>query len=79
MLCENIFLPASIVFCLDEGLLGSPVPRVLVAMTLNSYSVQGNKPTTVAVSVFPSTSAGAVEKCTFQHYLYTAQDGLNRH
>lgn len=60
----DVILPACRVLCLSDGLLGSPVPRVLVAITLNSYSVQGNKSTTVAVSSFPSTSAGATEKCT---------------
>lgn len=61
---QDTILPASSVLSLGDGLLGSPVPRVLVAITLNSYSVQGNKSTTVAVSAFPSTSAGAKEKCT---------------
>lgn len=39
-----------------------------MAITLNSYSVQGNKLTTVAVSALPSTSAGAKEKCTRLFY-----------
>lgn len=63
-MCQDLILPASSDLSLGDGLLGSPVPRVLVAITLNSYSVQGNKSTTVAVSAFPSTSAGAKEMCT---------------
>lgn len=55
-------LPASRVLSLGDGLLGSPEPRILAAMTLNSYSVQGDKFTTVAVPAFPSTSAGARRK-----------------
>lgn len=62
ILSQDTILPASMVFSLRDGLLGSPVPSVLVAITLNSYSVQGNKFTTVAVSVFPSTSTGARKK-----------------
>lgn len=58
----DVVLPDSRVFSLLDGLLGSPVPRVLVAVTLNSYSVQGNKSTTLADSAFPSTSAGAAKK-----------------
>ncbi|TNN71666.1 hypothetical protein EYF80_018017 [Liparis tanakae] len=50
------------VLSLGDGLLGSPFPRVLVAITLNSYSTQGNRSTTVAISSFPSTSAGAAAK-----------------
>lgn len=65
MLSQDMVLPASRVLSLRDGLLGSPVPSVLVAVTLNSYSVQGNKSTTVAVSVLPSTSAGARRKCSF--------------
>lgn len=61
---QDIILPACSVLSLGDGLLGSPVPRVLVAITLNSYSVQGNKSTTVAVSAFPSTSTGAIERYT---------------
>lgn len=63
-LSQDIILRASRVLSLGDGLLGSPVPRVLVAITLNSYSVQGSKSTTVAFSLSPSTSAGAAKKCT---------------
>lgn len=42
-----------------EGSLGGPVPSVLVAVTLNSYSVQGIRLMTVAISAFPSTLTGA--------------------
>lgn len=61
---QEMVLLDSRVFSLGDGLLGSPVPRVLVAITLNSYSVQGNKSTTVTFSEFPSMSAGAREKST---------------
>ena len=60
---QDTILLASRVFSFGDGLLGSPVPRVLEAITLNSYSAQGNKSTTVAVSAFPSISAGARRKC----------------
>lgn len=42
-------------------------------MTLNSYSVQGNKLTTVAISAFPSTSAGARQKKSIHHCFSTKQ------
>lgn len=41
-----------------DGLLGSPVPILLVAKTLNSYSTQGLKSMTVADSCFPPSSSG---------------------
>lgn len=43
--------------CLD-GLLGSPVPMVLLARTRNSYSTQGLRSITVAVSWWPPTTSG---------------------
>lgn len=50
---------ASLVVIRGEGSLGGPVPSVLVAVTLNSYSVQGIRLITVAISAFPSTLTGA--------------------
>lgn len=43
--------------CLD-GLLGSPVPMVLLAKTRNSYSTQGLNSVTVALSWWPATTSG---------------------
>lgn len=49
--------------CLD-GLLGSPVPMVLLARTRNSYSTQGLRSITVAVSWWPPTTSGTGIKHT---------------
>lgn len=59
----DLILLASKVLSFGDGLLGDPVPRVFVAITLNSYSVHGDKSITVAISSFPSTTAGATGKC----------------
>ena len=58
-LVQCLHSPASRVVTLRDGSLGSPVPNVLVAMTRNSYSEYGIKPSTVAVSALPSTIGGA--------------------
>lgn len=59
---ENVrrwwYIRISLVRAFMEGLLGSPVPIVLVARTLNSYSTQGLKSVTVADSCFPPSSSG---------------------
>lgn len=47
--------------CLD-GLLGSPVPMVLLARTRNSYSTQGLRSITVAVSCRPPMASGTGKK-----------------
>lgn len=49
--------------CLD-GLLGSPVPMVLLARTRNSYSTHGFRSITVAVSWWPPTISGTGKKKT---------------
>lgn len=49
--------------CLD-GLLGSPVPMELLARTRNSYSTQGLRSITVAVSRVPRTTSGTGRKHT---------------
>lgn len=78
-------IPASSVVVLLEGSLGSPVPRAFVAMTRNSYSVQGSKSTTVTISAFPSTLRGAEKHTcitTTSHFtLYTLikNDALYHH
>lgn len=48
----------SLVRAFLDGLLGSPVPMLLVARTLNSYSTQGLRSMTVADSCFPPSSSG---------------------
>lgn len=48
----------SLVRAFMDGLLGSPVPMLLVAKTLNSYSTQGLKSMTAADSCFPPSSSG---------------------
>lgn len=52
------YIRISLVRAFLEGLLGSPVPMLLVARTLNSYSTQGLKSVTVADSCFPPSSSG---------------------
>lgn len=52
------YVRISLVRAFLEGLLGSPAPMSLVARTLNSYSTQGLKSTTVAASCFPPSSSG---------------------
>lgn len=52
------YIRISLVRAFLEGWLGSPVPMVLVAKTLNSYSTQGLKSMTVADSCFPPSSSG---------------------
>lgn len=52
------YVRISLVRVFLEGLLGSPVPMLLVARTLNSYSTQGLNLVTVADSCFPLSSSG---------------------
>lgn len=52
------YIRISLVRVFLEGLLGSPVPMLLVARTLNSYSTQGLNLVTVADSCFPPSSSG---------------------
>lgn len=59
---ENVrtfrYVRISLVRVFLEGLLGSPVPMLLVARTLNSYSTQGLNLVTMADSCFPPSSSG---------------------
>lgn len=50
-------LVSSVLVLAEDGL-GSPRPTTLRATTLNSYSTQAFRPTTVAVSVLPLTISG---------------------
>lgn len=52
-------LPASQVLILREGILASPDPYSLVAITLNWYSIHGYRSVTSAFSILPSTVVGA--------------------
>lgn len=54
-----LHIPAPSVLILFEGMLGSPVPKVLVATTRNSYSIHGIKSTAFAASMFPSMIGGS--------------------
>lgn len=58
----NIYIlaPTVLIFC--DGILGSPVPKVLVAIIRNSYSIHGINSITWADSIFPSVSAGSKQK-----------------
>lgn len=60
--------------CLD-GLLGSPVPMVLLAKTRNSYSTQGLSSVTVALSWWPATTSGTDMK---HNATFSAQKGEER-
>ncbi len=62
LLMQYIQVPF-VLACLD-GLLGSPVPMVLLARTRNSYSTQGLRSITVAVSRWPPTTSGTGIKQT---------------
>lgn len=55
---KEFHLLASSVLVLADAGLGSPRPTTLRATTLNSYSTQAFRPTTVAVSMFPLTTSG---------------------
>lgn len=57
--------------CFD-GLLGSPVPMVLLAKTRNSYSTQGLSSVTVALSWWPATTSGTDMK---HNSTFSAQKG----
>lgn len=57
LLMQNYIQVPFVLACLD-GLLGSPVPMVLLARTRNSYSTQGLRSITVAVSRWPPTTSG---------------------
>lgn len=61
-LTETRVLPAALVFSRADGLLGSPIPTLLLATTRNSYSTQGLKSTTVALWVLPLTTSGTKGK-----------------
>lgn len=58
----SVYVRAPSVLILCDGILGSPVPRVFVAIIRNSYSIHGIKSITVADSMFPSISAGSKKK-----------------
>lgn len=55
-------LPASSVLVRTDTGLGSPTPTVFLAKTLNSYSTQAFRSTTVAVNVLPSMISGTESK-----------------
>lgn len=54
--------PASSVLVLTETGLGSPTPTLFLARTLNSYSTQALRSTTVAVRVLPVMISGTTER-----------------
>lgn len=56
-----LFLPASLVLITLDGALGSPVPILLVATTLNSYSTQGFSSTAIADSMSPLITSGTAD------------------
>lgn len=58
----SVYVRAPSVLILGDGMLGSPVPRVFVAIIRNSYSIHGIKSITVADSIFPSISDGSKKK-----------------
>lgn len=55
----SVYVRAPSVLILCDGILGSPVPKVFVAIIRNSYSIHGIKSITVADSMFPSISDGS--------------------
>lgn len=59
---ESRDLPAAFVFSRADGLLGSPIPTLLLATTRNSYSTQGLRSTTVALRVLPLMTSGTKGK-----------------
>lgn len=54
-----VYIRAPSVLILWDGILGSPVPKVFVAIIRNSYSIHGIKSITLADSMFPSISDGS--------------------
>lgn len=58
----SVYVRAPSVLILCDGILGSPVPKVFVAIIRNSYSIHGIRSITVADSIFPSISDGSKKK-----------------
>lgn len=72
-----LFLQASQVLILREGMLASPDPCSLVAMILNWYSIQGYKSVTSALSTLPSRKAGAEGDTSVK--LFCAEKNVSHH
>lgn len=74
----SVYVRAPSVLILCDGILGSPVPKVFVAIIRNSYSIHGIKSITVADSIFPSISDGSKKKeIALENSVFTIKSANN--